>query len=144
MNELHKEIVNEVLPKAYELTPAQLLEEERNSIALKITGLDEISLPSIYVLAKLYQDGASSNQSLQDFCESLGITPNLSNLLDPLKEFGFLTQSQSTGDMEITQKGKQAAEKIANNMIIRKRLEAKRQLQRLNELYEKLGEFNSR
>lgn len=135
MLDVADKVAKEICIGDVSLSPQRWLEEEVNSLALRISGPDEIPLAAILSLAQLSASGPMIETELaratgQELWE-------IEICLDALCEYK-LARECSDG-FEATHKGKEAFRAIGTNMVIRKRLEMKARFDHLTRLYEQIN-----
>lgn len=136
MRDVRIELANELFFGNTSLHPDRWLTEELNDLALRISGLDEIPVTALIVLARLSAFGTSDERALST---ATGMSADtVLERLEALEEFGFVTAKDNS--YEATARGDEAFIAIGRKMVVRKRFEMKRQYDHLDQLYQNLSQ----
>jgi len=129
-------VADEVCFWDFLLEPNRWFSEEINHLAIRFTGLDEMPKHAIFLLSKLSVIGP------MDVCVLASKTSLKSTEVDSgieaLEEHGFVKAYGSK--YEATELGHNAFRSIGRNLIIRKRFEMKRELEKLDCIYKAIDQ----
>ncbi|MCU4407813.1 hypothetical protein NYW84_12655 [Acinetobacter junii] len=108
-------------------------------LGLKHNGLDDVPLDSILILAILFVNNTLNDYQILKLTE---VDPSkLGDYITALSEYSLVSECQTSGNYQLTDKGKSSCCDIFKNIVIRKRFELKRSLENIEHLYSKLSEI---
>lgn len=108
-------------------------------LGVKHSGLDDVNFDSILIMATLFMNDGLDDSEIIKFTE---ISPsNFGNAISTLSEYDFVDYNPPSEKYQLTDKGKSSCRDIFKNVVTRKRLEIKRELENIEHLYFKLSEI---
>lgn len=112
---------------------------EISHLGIKHNGLDDIPIESTLILAALFAKGALDDSELLKLTEV--IPSKFNDYADVLTEYNLASECLRSGEYKLTEKGEAACRDIFNNVITRKRLELKHELENIERIYSKKSEL---
>jgi hypothetical protein len=115
------------------------LRAEVSELGIKYSGLDDIPLDAIFPLTALYTNGQLDGNKILELTEI--DSSKFSDFIDLLSQYALIDECPYSAKYQLTDKGISACAEIFKNVITRKRLELKRELESLEIIYCKLEEL---
>lgn len=135
MFDLENKVAHELCFGDLSLAPQKWFHEEVDDLARRFSGLDEVPISAVLLLAQLSPKGPSDEHAL---VRSTGLDlPTIEECLVALGEYKFV--KECSAGYEATDKGNEAFRAIGTKMIIRRRLEMKSMYEHLDRLYNGLA-----
>lgn len=139
MFDIRKKIADEVCMDSKYVRNELLLLEEACDLGVRISGLDDLSVPAIRCIFILVAYGPMNRSNLER--RTKADASRLEDFLDVLSEYNFI--EEHNGEYSALQKSFQCFNRLGRNFIIRRRLEMKTNYDYFDAIYKKLEDLEN-